>query len=76
MAWHRPTRAYVQQRTEQGKSTAEIIRCLKALHRSRALPHPDVPAGRLTSHKSIRSIANSVESLQASRPSEAGWRFT
>jgi transposase len=29
MAWHRPTRAYVQQRTEQGKSTAEIIRCLK-----------------------------------------------
>jgi transposase len=24
-----PTRAYVQQRTEQGKSTAEIIRCLK-----------------------------------------------
>jgi hypothetical protein len=23
-----------------------------------------------------RSIANSVESLQASRPSEAGWRFT
>jgi len=29
MAWHRPTRAYVQRRTKQGKTTAEIIRCLK-----------------------------------------------
>jgi transposase len=29
MAWHRPTRVYVQRRTEQGKTTAEIIRCLK-----------------------------------------------
>jgi transposase len=29
MAWHRPTRAYVQRRTKEGKSKAEIIRCLK-----------------------------------------------
>jgi transposase len=29
MAWHAPTRGYVQRRTEQGKTTAEIIRCLK-----------------------------------------------
>ena len=29
MAWHRPTRVSVQRRTEQGKTTAEIIRCLK-----------------------------------------------
>jgi transposase len=29
MAWHRPTRVYAQRRTEQGKTTAEIIRCLK-----------------------------------------------
>ena len=29
MAWHGPTRAYVQRRTKEGKSKAEIIRCLK-----------------------------------------------
>jgi transposase len=29
MAWHRPTRAYVKRRTKEGKSKAEIIRCLK-----------------------------------------------
>jgi hypothetical protein len=29
MAWHRPTRVYVQRRTEQGKTTAESIRCVK-----------------------------------------------
>jgi transposase len=29
MAWHRPTRAYVQRRTTEGKTKAEIIRCLK-----------------------------------------------
>jgi hypothetical protein len=36
MAWHRPTRVYVQRRTEQGKTTAEIIRCfIGGLSRSR-----------------------------------------
>lgn len=29
MAWHGPTRAYVARRTEEGKTKAEIIRCLK-----------------------------------------------
>ena len=29
MAWHAPTRAYVKRRTTQGKTKAEIIRCLK-----------------------------------------------
>jgi hypothetical protein len=29
MAWHGPTRAYVERRTKEGKSKAEIIRCLK-----------------------------------------------
>jgi transposase len=29
MAWHPPTRAYVKRRTTQGKTKAEIIRCLK-----------------------------------------------
>ncbi len=29
MAWHGPTHAYVDRRTKQGKSKAEIIRCLK-----------------------------------------------
>ena len=29
MAWHAPTRAYVERRTKEGKSKAEIIRCLK-----------------------------------------------
>jgi transposase len=29
MAWHEPTRAYLERRTKQGKSKAEIIRCLK-----------------------------------------------
>jgi transposase len=29
MAWHGPTRAYVQRRTKEGKTKAEIIRCLK-----------------------------------------------
>jgi transposase len=29
MAWHPPTRAYVKRRTKQGKTKAEIIRCLK-----------------------------------------------
>jgi transposase len=29
MAWHPPTRAYVKQRTTQGKTKAEIIRRLK-----------------------------------------------
>jgi hypothetical protein len=29
MAWHPPTCAYVKQRTTQGKTKAEIIRCLK-----------------------------------------------
>jgi transposase len=29
MAWHAPTRAYVKRRTAQGKTKAEIIRCLK-----------------------------------------------
>jgi len=29
MAWHPPTRAYVQRRTTQGKTKAEIICCLK-----------------------------------------------
>jgi hypothetical protein len=29
MAWHRPTRVDVQRRTEQGKTTAAISRCLK-----------------------------------------------
>ena len=28
MAWHPPTRAYVKRRTTQGKTKAEIIRCL------------------------------------------------
>jgi Transposase IS116/IS110/IS902 family len=27
MAWHEPTRAYLERRTKQGKSKAEIIRC-------------------------------------------------
>ena len=27
MAWHAPTRAYVERRTKEGKSKAEIIRC-------------------------------------------------
>jgi transposase len=29
MAWHGPTHAYVERRTKEGKSKAEIIRCLK-----------------------------------------------
>ena len=29
MAWHPPTCAYVKRRTAQGKTKAEIIRCLK-----------------------------------------------
>jgi transposase len=29
MAWHGPTRAYVERRTKEGKSKAEVIRCLK-----------------------------------------------
>ena len=29
MAWHGPTRAYVERPTKEGKSKAEIIRCLK-----------------------------------------------
>jgi transposase len=29
MAWHGPTRTYVQRRTKEGKTKAEIIRCLK-----------------------------------------------
>jgi len=29
MAWHGPTHAYVDRRTKEGKSKAEIIRCLK-----------------------------------------------
>jgi transposase len=29
MAWHPPTRADVKRRTAQGKTKAEIIRCLK-----------------------------------------------
>ncbi len=29
LRYHAPTRAYVERRTSQGKSKAEIIRCLK-----------------------------------------------
>ena len=29
MAWHPPTCAYVKRRTAQGKTKAEVIRCLK-----------------------------------------------
>jgi transposase len=29
MAWHGPTHTYVERRTKEGKSKAEIIRCLK-----------------------------------------------
>jgi len=29
LRWHAPTRAYIQRRTAEGKTTAEIIRCLK-----------------------------------------------
>jgi hypothetical protein len=27
MAWHGPTRTYVQRRTTEGKTKAEVIRC-------------------------------------------------
>jgi transposase len=29
MAWHGPTRAYVERRTKQGKTKAEVVACLK-----------------------------------------------
>jgi Transposase IS116/IS110/IS902 family len=53
MAWHGPTRAYLQPPTKDGKSKAEIIRCLNATSLESS-PASRYPAGHLTNHKSIR----------------------
>jgi hypothetical protein len=46
-------RAYVTRRRAEGKSDAEIRRCLKQLDRPSALPLPQHRHGRVTSHGSV-----------------------
>ena len=45
MGSHPPTRTYVERRTAEGKSKAEIIRCLKRYVAREVYPHLRPPAG-------------------------------
>jgi transposase len=45
MSSHPPTRAYAERRTQEGKSKAEIIRCLKRYIAREVYPYLRVPAG-------------------------------
>ena len=45
MGSHPPTRAYVERRTHEGKSKAEIIRCLKRYAAREVYPHLRGPSG-------------------------------
>ena len=45
MGSHPPTRAYVERRTHEGKSKAEIIRCLKRYAAREVYPHLRPPTG-------------------------------
>jgi transposase len=45
MGSHPPTRAYVERRTQEGKSKAEIIRCLKRYAAREVYPHLRGPSG-------------------------------
>jgi transposase len=54
MRYHQPTKAYVQRRTNEGKSTPEIIRCLKRyvardVYTALRQSGEDKPPSRLTS---------------------------
>ena len=44
MGSHPPTRAYVERRTKEGKSKAEILRCLKRYVAREVYPHLRTPA--------------------------------
>ena len=70
MQHHQPTRAYVARRTAEGKTKAEIIRCLKRLLAREVWAlmrpcgrSPQPPAPPLDSYRSVNALAETINGL-------------